>query len=335
MKKIIIYAVVLFGVCLFTSCDDNIADEQFTKMVLLTKNGVQDYNINFTDEGKVELNVPVSINGTSSNNQNVTVRLAEASDTLKDYNFERFRNREALYYALPTEKMYSFPAGPEITIKSGSNFDIFPVTLNLKEFDLYSNYILPLKVESVSAYQVAWSQYSKLLMRLNISNFFSGNYSVDGRVWEEDFPDQKLPITSTILRALAADQCYLYAGNVTESDEDRAEYSLTVRIDKNKFEDSVNDETGAEIRKYTSVTIGSKNADKEVKDESGNGSWVEISRTADPFNNNLENVVTKIYVKYSYINKRNADYPVKMFFEGTLNRSESVDIRTNEEAPSN
>lgn len=52
MKKIFIYAAVLFGICSFTSCDNNIAEEQFTKMVLLTKNGVQDYNIEFTGEDR-------------------------------------------------------------------------------------------------------------------------------------------------------------------------------------------------------------------------------------------------------------------------------------------
>ena len=71
-----------------------------------------------------------------------------------------------------------------------------------------------------------------------------------------------------------------------------------VKVDKNSYEDSVNDETGAEIRKYTVVTIGSKNADKNIKDESNGKSWVEISRTADPVNNNLENVVTKVYLHY-------------------------------------
>ena len=334
MKKIFIYAAVLFGICSFTSCDNNIADEQFTKMVLLTKNGVQDYNIEFPGEGQVELKLPISINGTSKNDRDVTVRLIDDADTLKDYNFERFRNRTALYYVLPSEKMYSFPAGPEITIKSGSDYAVFPLTLNLKEFDLYSNYILPLQIENVSTYQMAWSKYTKLLMRLNVSNFFSGNYNVDGRVWEESYPDQKLPISSTVLRALTADQCYLYAGNVTDSDEDRAGYSLTVKVDKNSYEDSVNDETGAEIRKYTVVTIGSKNADKNIKDESNGKSWVEISRTADPVNNNLENVVTKVYLHYSYMNLRDAEYPVKMIFEGTLTRSESIDIRTEEEATS-
>ena len=60
------------------------------------------------------------------------MRLIEDADTLKDYNFERFRNRTALYYVLPSEKMYSFPAGPEITIKSGSDYAVFPLTLNMK-----------------------------------------------------------------------------------------------------------------------------------------------------------------------------------------------------------
>ena len=328
MKKIFIYAAVLFGVCSFTSCDNNIPDEQFTKMVLLTKNGVQDYNIEFTTEGLIELALPISVNGTSSNDRNITVRLSEDPDTLKAYNFDRFRNSTALYYTSPTEKMYSFPTGPEITIQSGSNYAILPLTFDLKEFDLYNNYVLPLKIENVSTYQLAWSQYTKLLMRLNISNFFSGNYNVDGKVWEENYPNQKLPISSTVLRALAADQCYLYAGNVTESDEYRTGYSFTVKVDKEKYEDSVNDETGAQIRKYTAVTIGSKNTDKNFKDESNGNSWVEISRTADPVNNNLENVVTKVHLYYSYMNLRDAGYPVKMIFEGTLTRSESIDIKT-------
>ena len=330
MKKIFIYAAVLFGVCSFTSCENNIPDEQFIKMVLLTKNGVQDYDIEFTSEGLIELSLPISVNGTSSNDRNITVRLSEDPDTLEAYNFDRFRSRTALYYALPTEKMYSFPTGPEITIQSGNDYAILPLTLNLKEFDLYNNYVLPLKIEYVSTYQMAWSQYTKLLMRLNISNFFSGNYNVDGKVWEENYPNQKLPISSAVLRALASDQCYLYAGNVAENDEDRAGYSLTVKVDKDKYEDSVNDETGAQIRRYTAVTIGSKNADKKVRDESNGNSWVEISRTADPVNNNLENVVTKVHLNYSYMNLRDAEYPVKMIFEGTLTRSESIDIRTSE-----
>lgn len=331
MKNILIYTAILLGVCSFTSCENNIPDEQFTKMVLLTKNGVQDYNIEFTDKGTVELSLPISVNGTSVNNQDVTVRLAEDPDTLLAYNFDRFRSKTALYYLSPSEKMYSFPSGPEVTIKAGNNYEVFPLKFNLKEFDLYRNYVLPLKIESVSAYQPAWSQYTKLLMRLNVSNFISGNYSVDGRVWEKNFPDQKLPISSTVLRALSADQCYLYAGNVTETDEDRDVYSLTVKVDKDKYEDTVNDETGARIRKYTSIAIGSRNEDKEVIDESNGKNWVEISRTADPVNNNLEIVMTRIHLHYSYMNLKDAEYPVRMVFEGTLSRTESIDIRLNED----
>ena len=114
MKKIFIYAAVLFGICSFTSCDNNIADEQFTKMVLLTKNGVQDYNIEFTGEGQVELKLPISINGTSKNDRDVTVRLIEDADTLKDYNFERFRNRTALYYVPVSYTHLTLPTNREV-----------------------------------------------------------------------------------------------------------------------------------------------------------------------------------------------------------------------------
>ena len=45
-------------------------------------------------------------------------------------------------------------------------------------------------------------------------------------------------------------------------------------------------------------------------------------------------LTTKVYLHYSYMNLRDAEYPVKMIFEGTLTRSESIDIRTEEEATS-
>ena len=64
-----------------------------------------------------------------------------------------------------------------------------------------------------------------------VSNFFSVNYNVDGRVWKRVIRIRNL-FLSTVLRALTADQCYLYAGNVTDSDEDRAGYSLTAKAIK-------------------------------------------------------------------------------------------------------
>ncbi|MCS2872158.1 hypothetical protein NXW18_00040 [Bacteroides thetaiotaomicron] len=74
--------------------------------------------------------------------------------------------------------------------------------------------------------------------------------------------------------------------------------------------------------------------DKNIKDESNGKAGLISQELPDPVNNNLENVVTKVYLHYSYMNLRDAEYPVKMIFEGTLTRSESIDIRTEEEATS-
>ena len=328
MNKLFLYITSLTVALAVASCDDNIPDEQFIKKVSLTKNGLQTYDIEFTEEGTVDLSIPVNINGTSKNTQDVQVKLTLDQDTLDDYNFERYRYNEELYYLAPEENMYSFPNGPETTIPAGEDYGIIPLQVHLNNFDLYNNYILPLRIESVSAYGIAQSKYSKLLINFNISNFFSGSYSVSGNVWEEATPDQKLPISSKSLFTLASNECYLYMGDVEEDDNQRSEYTMTVAVDKNVYEDRIDETTGARIRKFTKVTIGTKNDDKLLNSEGD--AWMEQERTDAPYDNKLENLLTRIYLKYSYMDLNDPDYPVKKFFEGTLSHTQSVDKETGE-----
>lgn len=328
MNKLFQYIISLTVILGIASCDNNIPDEQFIKKVSLTKNGLQNYNIEFTDEGIVDLSIPLNINGTSKNTQDVYVKLTLDKDTLDDYNFERYRYNEALYYLAPEENMYSFPNGPETTIPAGEDYGVIPLQINLNNFDLYNNYILPLRIESVSAYGIAQSKYSKLLINFNISNFISGAYSVSGNVWEESTPDQKLSISSKSLFTLGANKCYLYMGDVEEDDNLRSEYTMTVTVNKDVYEDRVDDATGARIRKFTEVTLGTRNTDKELNSESS--AWMEQERTDDPYDNKLENLLTRIYLKYSYMDLSDPDYPVKKFFEGTLSHTQSIDKETGE-----
>ncbi|MDD3036983.1 DUF4973 domain-containing protein [Bacteroides sp.] len=326
MNKLYVYTASLLMVCAVTSCDNNIPDEQFAKKVSLTKNGMQKYNIDFTDEGILDLNIPVLVSGTSKNDQNIEVTIALDPDTLANYNFERYRNNQALYYQLPSENMYHFPKGATVTIPAGVDYSIIPLTIDLRNFDLYNNYILPLQINKVSAYEIAWSSYSKLLINLNISNFISGSYTVSGNVWEASMPDQKLAVSSSSLFTLGANKCYLYMGDIAEDNINRALYTMTIEVDKAAYEDRVDNSTGAEIRRYTNITLGSKNTDKELHSEGD--AWVEQERTDDPYDNKLENLVTRVYMKYSYMDLNDPTYPVKKFFEGTLSHTQSVDKET-------
>ena len=326
MNKLYVYTASLLMTCAAVSCDSTIPDEQFVKKVSLTKNGMQKYNIDYTEEGIFHLNVPVSINGTSKNDQNIEVTVGLAPDTLAAYNFERYRKNEALYFQLPSENMYSFPKGTTVTIPAGTDYSIIPLQIDLRNFDLYYNYILPLQITHVSAYDIAWSKYSKLLINLNISNFISGTYTVSGSVWEESMPNQKLPVSSSSLFTLGANKCYLYMGDIAEDNINRALYTMTIEVDKTKYEDRIDNATGADIRKYTNITLGSKNTDKELRSE-GNA-WVEQERTDDPYDNKLEILVTRVYMKYSYMDLSDPAYPVKKFFEGTLSHTQKVDKET-------
>lgn len=328
MNKLHVYTAAFLMACAVISCDSNIPDEQFVKKVSLTKNGMQKYNIDFTDEGTLNLDIPVLVSGTSKNDQDIEVTVALDPDTLADYNFERYRNNEALYYQLPSENMYFFPKGATATIPAGMDYNTIPLTIDLRNFDLYNNYILPLQITNVSTYGIAQSNYSKLLINLNINNFISGSYTVSGSVWEASMPDQKLAISANSLFTLGANKCYLYMGDIAEENNNRTLYTMTIEVDKTVYEDRVDNSTSARIRKYTNITLGSKNTDKELCSE-GNA-WVEQERADDPYDNKLENLVTRIYMKYSYIDLNDPTYPVKKFFEGTLSHTQSVDKQTGE-----
>lgn len=327
MNKKIIYFVSLLIAFVVISCDNNIPDEQFVKRVALTKNGLQKYGILFTDEGKITLNFPVSVNGTSKNSNNVEVTIAVDPDTLKAYNFDRYRNNTQLYYKLPTENMYSFPKGEKVTIPAGTDYSIITLDIDLRNFDLYNNYILPLKISNTSVYDIAEGKYSKLLIEFDINNFISGSYTVSGNVWEEKWPDQKLSVTSTALYTLDDSTCYLYMGNIEEDNDDRSEYTMTIEVNKEVYEDYLNVSTNAMVRKYTDIKIDSKNTDKELT-LLNNEAWVEQEESNDPYDNKVINLITRIRLKYSYMDLIDPLYPVKKIFEGTLSHIQRIDRDT-------
>lgn len=109
MNKLFLYVLSLTVMFAIVSCENNISDEQFIKKVSLTKNGLQTYDIEYTDKGIVNLSIPVNINGTSMNAQDVQVKLALDKDTLDAYNFERYRYNKELYFWLWKRICIFFP----------------------------------------------------------------------------------------------------------------------------------------------------------------------------------------------------------------------------------
>lgn len=328
MNKLFQYIISLTVILSVASCDNNITDEQFIKKVSLTKNGFQIYNIEFTDDDIVDLSIPLNINGTSKNTQDVYVKLTLDKDTLDGYNFERFRDKEVLYYLALEEKMYSFPNGPETTIPAGEDYGVIPLRINLNTFDLYNNYILPLRIENVSTYDISQNKYSKMLINFNIRNFFSGAYSVSGNVWENSTPAEKLPIISKTFFTLGSNCCWLYMGDVDENNNLRSEYTMTVTVNKEIYEDRVDDMSGANIRRFTKVTLDTRNMDKKLNSEGS--AWMEQELADNPYDNKLQNLQTRIYLKYSYLDLSTPNYPVKKFFEGLLSHTQTVDKKTGE-----
>jgi len=335
-KKFLYIAMIACAITGFTSCDDGLEDELFDKAVSLTSNGLVDYYIEYNATGLDTLNLAVSLNGTSQNDQAVTATLAVDPDTLEAYNFYRYRYHTNLYYNIAEEGMFTYANGNTVTIQPGNEYAICPIVIDFNKFDLYKSYVLPLKIASSSPYPTAGYGYNKVLYRLNVSNFFSGLYSSNsatvGEISRNVVSDAtKIAITSAQLNALNESTCYLYMGNVTDTDDERDEYTMTLTIDPNVYTITYDDAAEDTLTTYTNVTVGSKWADKEIIDYSNGKSYLEVRTHYDPVYKNLVTYTYTLYFCYRFNDLRTEGVTLQKQTEGTFVRTKVVDLITGKE----
>lgn len=306
MKKILTLIILALPFICF-SCQDDLDDEQFEKFVLLVKNGYNEYNIEFTESGKVSLPLSVGINGTSKNNEDIKVRIGLDADTLKGYNKDKYKDETSLYNEIfPLGNFSLTPADSTITIQSGHEHAAFTVELtNLNALpDKYAEYILPLSIKDASGYRIAKDDHSKILMRIIFSNSFSGVYTGAGKVKEDG--GGETDIGTKTLYAVNFNECFTYAGNIDPRNPDRDKYIVHIKIDENE-----------------NVTMSAPNPEIELNLQS---SSVEYTYGTDPNDKRKLIVTTLIKLKYQYKDLTTPEFPLQMTFDGSLSNTRTVYI---------
>ncbi len=287
------------------SCQDDLDEEQFEKFILLVKNGYNEYNIEFTESGKVTLPLSVGINGTSTNDKDIKVRIGLAPDTLRGYNKDKFKEETSLYNIMfPKENFTLMPTDSTITIQKGNEHATFYIELtdlnNLS--NKYAEYILPISIKETSNYGIAKDDHSKILMKIIFSNSFSGVYTGNGKVSEKDGGDTD--IGTKTLYAVNFNECFTYAGNIDPRNPDRDKYIVHIKIDEND-----------------NVTMSAPNPDIELNLES---SSVEFTYGTDPNDKRKLIITTLIKLKYHYKDLTTPDFPLQMTFNGSLSNTREV-----------
>lgn len=237
MKKIIYFIAVL--VITLTSSCDGLPDEQFEKLVLLTKNGWIDQDIDVSSEGVIEIPIAASVSGTATNAENIVVNLDFDPDTLSEYNFEKYRKDSSLYYQSIPDSAVSFGSNVVDIVKNKDN-GITKLIINLNKItDKYKDYVIPIQITNSSKYMLANNIYTKALYHLQLKNDYSGTYTGTTTVYktkgsaEVNDEEQKITVANKVFYALTDTTCYFYAGQVDRITANRDKYIINITFHKN------------------------------------------------------------------------------------------------------
>jgi Domain of unknown function (DUF1735). len=322
MKRILLICISAITLILTYSCNDGLSEELFKKTVLLTNNGWIDQSMTITDSGIIEVPLVLSINGTSGNEKTVTVGVTFDSDTLYDYNFEKYRAQTGLYYIqVPTDAV-SF-ADSVLTIPAGDNSVVSKLYFDLnKVTNKYADYVIPVAIKSASAYSVANGKYGKALLHVKLNNSFSGDYSGDIIVYKTNAnttgknngyttdASNALSVGSKSFYAISSNKCYFFAGKMGRTDDDRSKYIVNMSILKN-------------VAGGDSIVLDSPNPDLNLIQESG--AKIDISSVPFENDNRYKTVTTMITLNYLFRDLASTSTTKSMLrAQGTVSMTQKV-----------
>lgn len=316
MKKIINIAAISLTLLLFASCQDELKDELFHKFSYLVKNGWKEYTVDIKEDNTAELLIDFGINGTSANDKDITVTIANDPDTLAAYNFEKFKLQTSSYYLeFPTE-YYSFDQ-EFYTIPKGESKTTAKVHIDLSKIqNIYNDYVLPLKITSSTGEAMGPSKYCKLLANLIFRNKFSGGYAGSGKITVEG-TSQSTSVGSVKLYAVSPRSCFMYAANANQdTDPNYKQYAIDIVFDENE-----------------NITLSSKNDKLQLEPVTASLSRKYVKHATDT-RYYIQTSVLKL--KYKYKDQAEAENRM-IIYEGThtqtmnVLRSEYPHVKVDEE----
>ena len=293
------YLLILIISFLCLGCNKEWEDELFVKDVSFVKNGVVPVYAKYLSAGGgVTLKVPVILSGSTNNTEDVQVTLELDTDTLQNLNFDRFRNRQDLYFVQLPAANYSF-SSTTTTIPKNSKLGYFDLNLKMEHMDMYNKYILPVKLVSTSKYGVSprrW--YKKSLMQVIPFNDYSGNYSVPGQVKRTEGNEPALTVPSRTAWVVNENTVFFYAGVIEEEAYDRLKYKISARFNADG-----------------TVTLTA--ADPVIKFKQNSGTFT-VSKKMDDVQPYLQRTITTMNLDYEYEDITQPSFPLRYRFTGAM-----------------
>ena len=256
IKKIVLVVSVLVLAIVHIGCDNSaIYEEEHYKNIVYLLSGENNiFNASYSLEPESERWVTIGCGGSNTNDKSITVTLAPAPELLQRYNSLNFNDPEQFAKLMPAS-MYDID---DYVVNIPAKSDYHSVRMPVRVRPIGQNrrlspdttYFIPLKIESVSEYEVNEDKQN-ILFRVAIENDFASqlertNYSISVTQTNPDRFFSGLrrvhPLTANRVRMFVSDQSYTDA--TTREQIDR--YSIIVHI---------NDDNSVTVLPYGSIQI--------------------------------------------------------------------------------
>lgn len=314
MKKYIyrtFFGLVPILLILFTtiSCSDDLNYELFKKYTYLLKNGWQDnIPMKLTDDNKVNLNVAFGVNGTTGNDKNIALSLAVSPDTLNNFNFDKYKNDSAAYYTILPADCYKFDK-TSYTIPAGQLSSSAMVTIDMTKladnYNIYNQYVLPLKIASSVGELKGPSKYSQALYLLNLENKWSGFYSGSGMLKANyEGGTYNKEVSGKQLYAISNKECYMYAGPYERDSKHHGDFVIKMKMNND----------GSIIMTF----LNDSDNFEPIK------AYYKFKFTQNITDSRKLNRLTVFYTHYKYIDTYDDPDITSYEYEGTLSRNDVV-----------
>ncbi|MDR0863370.1 MAG: DUF4973 domain-containing protein [Candidatus Symbiothrix sp.] len=313
MKKIQLFLYTALACFFFSSCNEEWKDELFEKAVSFENSGVTNVYLKYSSKGGViSYKIPVLVNGTTQNSEDIQVTVALDPDTLNLYNIDRFRSREDLYFKQLAPQHYEFQSMTG-TIHKGEDVGFVDVNFKLDGLDLVEKYILPLQITQTSAYGINQRKhYKKTLMQIVPFNDYSGSYSATTmEIWNNpriaNEVSQNVPNREA--RVVDENTIFFYAGTIEHEARDREAYKVFVQFSQ------------------TDSTVVLTAADPTINFAYTPAKcYYKVNTKMDEIQPYLEKKYTTLYLDYKYDDITTPGYPLHYAVEGnmTLERKRNI-----------
>jgi hypothetical protein len=238
MKKYYFLLILFAGLFLFGACNDEWTSEQYTRYISfkapINDEGVTTVYVRYRGESVSNYKLPLIMSGSTTNDQNLTVKVALDPDTLNQLNLEQFQSRTDLYYKQMEDRFFSMRQ--TVDFKSGEDVSLLDIDFSFKDINLVDKWILPLTIVDDPENRYTphpRKHYSKALLRVMPFNDFSGTYGSTNLSIYIKGGEGGAPIVKNNIQVYAVNDStvFFYAGMIDEDRIDRHNYKVYAKFD--------------------------------------------------------------------------------------------------------